>query len=157
MNIITIPGFIYLLFYFVLAGQAIFYLLCFTKVFSMINASGFIHIRKLAAPLLDRPLRFWYYGCLLTGILYLSIGFSHMSAPWFLLTLISYVLLVVDVLLATRFNIPVNKTIDLLKPEETTEDNMDLLRKTWLKWIDVRGKVLITGFILLLAAATMSK
>jgi hypothetical protein len=156
MNIVSISGFIYLLFYFILAGQSVFYLFCFSKVFTMIDASGFITIRKLAAPLLERPLRFWYYGCLVVGVVHLAICFSKMPALWFFFNLLSYILLLLDVVLAKRHNIPVNKIIDGLVQHNTSEAEMSQLRDKWLKWIDIRGRVLIAGFILLLAISTIT-
>jgi hypothetical protein len=154
MNVSETIGFIYLVFYFVLAGQAVFYLFCFTRVFLMIEPSRFISIRKMAAPLLDHKLRFWYYGCLLSGGCYLIVGVGKMTTTGMVLTIMTYLLLLLDVSLASLYNIPLNKRIDEINPEKMSEAELGLLRNTWLKWIDVRGKLLMAGFIILLAVAS---
>ena len=74
MSMITLVLFLYVLLYFVLAGQAVFYKLCFSQVFKKIPAQHFINIRKLADPILETRLPVIYYSSLAFGITYIILA-----------------------------------------------------------------------------------
>ena len=65
-------------------------------------------------------------------------------------TLISYLLLLTDVVLAKRFNIPVNSVIETVNADTIGSLEAAAIQETWLKWITVRGRIMIAGFTLML-------
>ena len=66
-QILTFIHFFYPAVYFLVAGQFIFYQLCFSHVFKQIDARNFLDIRKIADPILQVRLSIIYYSSLALG------------------------------------------------------------------------------------------
>jgi hypothetical protein len=138
--------------YFLVAGQAVFYLLCFYRVFHEIPARQFINIRKLADPILEIRLRVIYYSSLLLGAAFVALRLSESDIFAKVISVFCFSLLLADVVLAKRHNIPLNARIR--QSEELSEQAARELQGEWLKWIRIRGSLVITGFLLLLVDAS---
>jgi hypothetical protein len=153
MSIITIVLFIYILLYFVLAAQAVFYKLCFTQVFRKIPAQHFINIRQLADPILETRLPVIYYSCLAVGLIFSGFAIYQGSLLTICFAVLAYVLLLADVLLAKKYNIPINSEIrQLVNPSESIAAR---LQHNWIRWIDIRGGFILAGFFILLCYAVL--
>jgi hypothetical protein len=153
MSVGAVLHLLYLLVYFVVAGQAVFYLFCFSEVFKKIPADHFVGIRKLADPILEVRLKIIYYSSLLLGLMLILASVRTGIGAKFLFIMISYLLLLVDVALATRFNIPLNKKIrDLELPVEANSSQLQMM---WIKWITLRGRFVLAGFVLLLVTVVL--
>jgi hypothetical protein len=147
MPIISVVLFLYILLYFVLAGQAVFYKLCFTQVFKNIPAQQFIQIRKLADPIIEKRLPLVYYSSLAFGLTFLILSIYEGAVPAIIFAALAFVFLLADVLLAKRYNIPINIEIrTLVNPSESVAYR---IQHDWLRWIDIRGNFILAGFILL--------
>ncbi len=150
MSLTELPLLLYVLLYFALAAQGVFYLLCFRQVFAEGSPGEFIKMRKKAAPILEPRLSIIYYSCLLTGAttLFFSLREGWSASTFF--TLISYCFLLADVVLAKKFNIPLNSAIALIDPDTVSSPQAADIQQTWLRWIGIRGRIMISGFVLIL-------
>ena len=59
-------------------------------------------------------------------------------------------MLLTDVVLAKRYNIPINSIIELASVDSVPLEKAADLQKNWIRWIVLRGRIMIAGFILLL-------
>jgi hypothetical protein len=148
MSMNTLVLFLYVLLYFVLAGQAVFYKLCFSQVFKKIPAQHFINIRKLADPILETRLPVIYYCTLAFGITYIILAVYYGSAVTITFATLAYIFLLADVILARKYNIPINAEIrNLVNPTDLTAAR---LQHDWIRWIDIRGNFILAGFFMLI-------
>jgi hypothetical protein len=143
-------NFLYNLAYFFLAAQGVFYLLCFSRVFGESEPVDFIRMRKKAAPILEPRLSVLYYSCLLLGVVTVVLQFRESVSLQSVFTLLSYLLLLTDVLLAKRYNIPANSMIELANVDTIGPAEAGVIQGLWIKWIVIRGRIMIAGFMLLL-------
>ena len=150
MTALNLFHFLYNLTYFFLAAQGVFYLLCFSRVFGDSSPADFIRMRQKAAPILEPRLSLLYYSCLITGAVTVVLSCTESWSTRAIFTLISYLLLLTDVVLAKRFNIPVNSVIETVNADTIGSFEAAAIQGTWLKWITVRGRIMIAGFTLLL-------
>ena len=147
MSIITLVLFLYVLLYFVLAGQAVFYKLCFSQVFKKIPAQHFINIRKLADPILESRLPLIYYSSLAFGIAFIILAVYQGSFRTIIFATLAFIFLMADVLLAKKYNLPINAEIrNLVNPSDITAAR---LQHDWIRWIDIRGNFILAGFFVL--------
>ena len=147
MSIITLVLLLYVLLYFVLAGQAVFYKLCFSQVFKKIPAQHFINIRKLADPILEPRLPLIYYSSLAFGIAFIILAVYQGSVRTIVFATLAFIFLLADVLLAKKYNIPINAEIrNLVNPSDITAAR---LQHDWIRWIDIRGNFILAGFFVL--------
>ena len=148
MSVFTLVLFLYLLLYFVLAGQAVFYKLCFSQVFKKIPAQHFINIRKLADPILETRLPVIYYCCLALGIVFIILAVYQGSARTITFAALAYIFLQADVIFAKKYNLPINAEIrSLVNPSDITAAQ---LQHDWIRWIDIRGYFILAGFFVLI-------
>ncbi|RYY26961.1 MAG: hypothetical protein EOO04_10100 [Chitinophagaceae bacterium] len=150
MTIQNLVHFFYKLTYFFLAAQGVFYLLCFSRVFGEGSPLDFIRMRKKAAPILEPRLSLLYYSCLATGAITVGFAFREPFALYAVATIISFAMLLTDVVLAKRYNIPINSIIELASVDSVPLEKAADLQKNWIRWIVLRGRIMIAGFILLL-------
>ena len=153
MSLINLVLFLYLLLYFVLASQAVFYKLSFSNVFKKIPAQQFINIRKLADPLLEARLPVFYYSSLAFGMSFIILAFYQGSMSAVLFASLAFVFLLADVLLAKKYNIPIN--LQIRNMVEIPEITAARFQQDWLRWIDIRGNFILAGFCTLLLCAIL--
>ena len=147
MSIITLVLFLYVLLYFVLAGQAVFYKLCFSQVFKKIPAQQFISIRKLADPILETRLPVIYYSSLAFGVAFIILALYQGSARTIIFSTLAFIFLLADVMLAKKYNIPINAEIrNLVNPSDIVAAR---LQHDWIHWINIRGNFILAGFFVL--------
>ena len=151
MQLLIIIQLLYSGLYFILAGQAVFYKLCFAKVFNEIPATEFISIRRLADPILQSRLSIIYYSSLGLGITYLVLMAVYGTPANLVLATLALLLLCADIMLAKRHNIPLNLKIRQI--DDTTGALARQLQHEWIKWIEIRGHFILAGFFVLLFLA----
>ena len=153
MQITDLIHLLYLIGYFLIAGQGVFYLLCFARVFNQIPGKDFINIRKLADPILDSRLSLLYYSCLASGTISMVFVLSEGDPLAISFIPVSFLLLLADVILAKKFNIPLNTKIrGITRP---TDREAYELQSEWLRWIRIRAIIVIAGFLLLLVYTSL--
>jgi hypothetical protein len=133
------------------ASQAAFYRICFSQVFRKIPPLQFLIIRKLADPILATRLAFIYYSCLLSGLLVTILLLYQRLSIHSMAVTVSFILLLFDVYLAKRYNIPLNT--QARNTSDATETFASELQRNWMKWIDVRSYLTLTGFTILMLVA----
>ena len=154
VQIFTFIHLLYLVVYFLVAGQFIFYQLCFSRVFKQTPARHFLDIRKIADPILQVRLSIIYYSSLAIGILFVAALILRRDPVATILPMSSFILLVIDVVLAKKYNIPLNTKIR--ETTNPTDEYAKQLQQSWLKWIGIRGVFVTAGFIILLTDAVIN-
>ena len=133
--------------YFFLASQGGFYLLAFGKVLKVLSTESFLQIRKATEMFIDTPLKTLYPVtnlCLLIWVVFAEKD----DGLRFTLLLMSFMLLVLDLMLAVKISIPLNKQIARLESSFTAE--AFTAKEKWIRFIIIRGYLSVTGFIFLL-------
>ncbi|MET0242222.1 MAG: hypothetical protein ABW174_02085 [Flavitalea sp.] len=153
MNLFSCVLFVYTCFYFVTAGQAVFYRLCFGQVFLKIPATSFLVIRKLADPLLELKLKIVYFGGLITGVALCVMSITQQSM-YQIASMSSMLFFVTDLVFAKKYSMPLNEKIRLA----TLNDHATAvsLQKAWIRWILIRGNLALIGFAVILLAVVIS-
>ncbi len=149
MTLFLILRFLHLVAYFFIASQAGYYLLCFYQVLKKLSPGKFVEIRKLTDPLIEGPLKFFYLSGLLLSVILIIWSPSLESPGASLSLLIAGLLLIIDVVLARMFSVPINKTINSLQGEDIR--NASALQGQWLHYIYIRILIALVGFIVLMA------
>jgi Na+/H+ antiporter NhaD/arsenite permease-like protein len=149
MTLFLTLRFLHLVAYFFIASQAGYYLLCFYRVLKKLSPEKFVEIRKLTDPLIEGPLKFFYMSGLLLSVILIFWSPSLESPPASLSLIIAGLLLIIDMVLARMFNIPINKTINNLQGDEIR--NASTLQERWLHYIYIRILIALVGFIVLMA------
>ena len=133
--------------YFFLASQGGFYLLAFGKVLKVLSTDSFLQIRKATERFIETPLKILYPVTNLCLMIWVVLA-EKVSGLSFTFLVSSLMLLLVDLLLAIKISIPLNKRI--AKLESSFTDEAFTAKKRWIKFIVIRGYLSATGFIFLL-------
>lgn len=134
--------------YFILASQGGFYLLSFHKVLQNLPSKNFIEIRKAIDRVIEAPLKILYPGGFLMMLTWLTVANSSSGTLQYGLLLLSFILLAMDLTLAVRISIPLNRTIHNVVMQSGGQ--AILIQKKWLKFIFIRGCLSMGGFIFLI-------
>ena len=149
MTLFLLLRFLHLVAYFFIASQAGYYLLCFYQVLKKLPPEKFVEIRQLTDPLIERPLRFFYVSGLLLSLILIFWSPSVESPAASLSLIIAGLLLIIDLVLAMKFNVPINKVINKLQGDEIR--NASALQGQWLHYIYIRILIALVGFIVVMA------
>ncbi|HTE08926.1 MAG TPA: DUF1772 domain-containing protein [Flavitalea sp.] len=149
MTLFLILRLLHMVAYFFIASQAGYYLLCFYRVLKKLSPEKFVEIRKLTDPLIEGPLKFFYVSGLLLSLILIFWSPSFESPGASLSLIIAGLLLLIDLILAMMFNVPINKTINKLQSHELP--NASALQGRWLHYIYIRILIALVGFIVLMA------
>ena len=137
------------------ASQPLFYLLALSHTQKKLSAASYIELRQLLDKALQVRLSALYY-LTLTFALALVI-FSLVNAAYFLFTtsFIALIALVIDVTMALKTNIPINKIINRWDCDNYPR-HWQLLRRKWFYFFQIRQVAGIIGFVSLLVGAVFS-
>lgn len=137
-----------LIVFIILASQGMFYFLAGAEALRNVSVPTFAEQRKAVDLVIGTRLQILYYAAIIIGFAIMVL--SAKSADWrlFIITTIATVLIVTDVVLAVKFNIPINKAF-LNYPDEGGVD-WRLLQISWLKMIVIRGVFTCTALFVLL-------
>ena len=146
---INIIVFINLLLYAILVSQSFSYIIALGNVQKNLSPVTYIEVRKL----LDRNFRkkyTWVVYMVLVSTTLLSVLCSvQPDCLLFITSVIAWIALIIDVLLAIKGNMPINATINNWT-EETYPRNWNEYRKKWFSIYTKRQVVTIIGFLSLL-------
>lgn len=138
---------LYLLIYLFIASQGMFYLLGINRALLNISIPAFVEQRKSIDAVIGNPLRFLYCSAVAIGLSILCYTYKRPESFIFLSVALSLICILVDMMLAIRKSIPLNKLINAYP----TNHDMETIRKEWVTWISIRGAIAIAGLFILLS------
>ncbi|MCF0071874.1 hypothetical protein LZD49_15460 [Dyadobacter sp. CY261] len=148
VEILTLVRPIGLVLYFFLASQGAFYQVGFGKALFDISPEGFIELRKAVDPRVRENLKAIYLSSLVIMVIWLALTIRSGGLFSYGSVLAAFLLLVADLVLALKASEPVNELINsgLLN----TRKGYINARAEWMKYIFIRGNLVIVGFVILL-------
>ena len=146
---VTLLRIAFLLLYLVVVAQAIFYLFAASKAFSRISMNAYAEIRNSIDQVIVGRLTFVYPATLLVGLLVVLSQVKAPGSPGFITAAIALGCVAADVALAAKFNMPINAQFRAYSAGMPGAD-WELLRKTWLQYIEYRAVLQVVGFLALL-------
>ncbi len=147
---IKITLFITLLMYAFIISQSFFYILAMTSILKKMQAGTYIETRNLLTETLQVPLKVIYYTALGASLLLTSFCVVNPNGLLFITSIIAFVALLADALLAVKGNIPLNKYINSWTSNNYPEE-WQQYRSKWFNLYHIRQGLNITGFVSLLA------
>ena len=148
--LIKITLFITLLMYAFIVGQSFFYILALSNATKKMQAPAYIETRKLIDAELQSTLSLVYYMALGASILLTAFSVVNPNGIMFTCSVIALIALVIDIAIAMKGNIPLNKTINSWTPAQYP-NNWEQVRSNRFSLYHVRQAINIVGFISLLA------
>ena len=130
----------------VLASQGIFYLLGLAGAVRDISIPAFAEQRNAIDKHIAGKLKILYYSALSLGVLTMILMKDDYGSWPFLCVALSTAFTAIDMLLAVKYNIPINKAF---KSYPGSSQNWNDLRARWLRFILVRGCFSIGAMLLL--------
>src|SRR6185436_6128426 len=109
---IKITLFTTLLLYAFVISQSFFYILAMSRVTKSMQAVTYIESRQLLDKNLQQSLSLVYYLALASSIALTSFCVINPSGPLFICSVISLILLIIDIALSLKGNVPLNKIIN---------------------------------------------
>jgi uncharacterized membrane protein len=116
-----------------------------------ISMANFISIRKEIDKLAEVRLRILYYSSLLIGFITVVVTWNYSNTAFFITCVVSFLCLLVDVAIAMKGNVPLNKIISsYINGNE--HENWEMVRTQWIRYINLRAMFIGFGMTALLAA-----
>lgn len=134
----------------IIASQGIFYILAGAEGLRNISVQAFAEQRKAIDIAIAGRIKVLYYSALLLGIINLVILGRASFSSTFMLTLLATLFTLADILMAIKFNVPINNAFASY-PEGSIGD-WKTLQFDWLKYIVIRGVLAIMAMISLLVS-----
>ena len=147
--LIKITLFITLVTYAFIVAQSFFYILALSNATKKMGPSAYIETRKLIDEELQTKLSLVYYMALAFSILLTAFSVVNPNGILFTSSVIALVALVIDIAIALKGNIPLNRTINTWSANRYP-DNWQQVRSKWFSLYHVRQVVNIAGFVCLL-------
>ena len=147
--LIKITLFITLVTYAFIVAQSFFYILALSNATKKMGPSAYIETRKLIDEELQTKLSLVYYMALAFSILLTAFSVVNPNGILFTSSVIALVALVIDIAIALKGNIPLNRTINTWSANRYP-DNWQQVRSKWFSLYHVRQVANIAGFVCLL-------
>lgn len=140
---------LFLIFFLIIVSQGIFYLFALSKAFSEISITAYAEIRNSTDRVIEWRLKFVYPMAVLLGLITTLSLIKSPGSLAFITAAIACACLLIDLILAIKFNMPINA---LFNEFDTGFRDLDWesLRRTWLKFMCFRGVIQVLGFLSLL-------
>ena len=148
--LIKITLFITLMTYAFIVAQSFFYILAMSGASKKMQVSSYIETRKLIDVELQSKLSLVYYLALAASILLTAFSVVNPNGILFTSSVIALLALVIDITVALKGNVPINKKINTWTSSNYPE-NWQQVRNKWFSLYHVRQAVNIAGFVCLLA------
>lgn len=148
--LIKVTLFITLVAYAFIVGQSFFYILALSNATKRMSPAAYIESRKLIDAELQNRLSLVYYLALAATILLTAFSVVNPNGILFVSSVIALIALVIDIAIALKGNIPLNRTVNSWNAN-TYPENWKQVRSKWFSLYQVRQVANITGFICLLA------
>ena len=147
--LVVIARVAFLLFFLIVVSQGIFYLFAASKAFSGISIDAYAEIRNSIDQVIESRLKFVYPATLLIGLIAVLCLVKAPGSLAFITTAIAFACIIVDIILAVKFNMPINEQFHTYASSMQGTD-WESLRKTWLQFLEYRAMVQVVGFLALL-------
>ena len=132
-----------------IVGQSFFYILALSNATKKMQAAAYIETRQLIDEQLRSKLSLVYYMALATSVALIAFCVVNPNGLLFICSVIAFFALIVDVLLAIKGNVPLNKTIGTWTTTKYP-GNWQQVRSRWFTLYHIRQAANIAGFIALL-------
>lgn len=132
----------------ILASQGMFYFLAGAEALRNVSVPTFAEQRKAIDIVIGSRLQYLYYSALIIGLVIMVLTARNADWRLFGITAIATALIVTDVVLAIKFNIPINKAFHNY-PNEGGVD-WRYLQISWLRMIVIRGIITCSALFVLL-------
>jgi len=140
--------------YSIVVSQPLAYLLFLGQAQRALSAAAYIELRQRINPVMIRRLPVVYLSTLATGLLLLVLSWRMGDWVGSVTAACGILCLVIDLLLMTRANVPINSVIDQWSTTQYPED-WERYRAQWLGVFTYRQVVLLVGFFSLLLGASI--
>jgi len=134
------------------ASQPLFYLLALSHTQKKLQAPTYIELRQLLDKALQIRLKVLYYVTIAFALSLAIMSLTQASYFVFATAIIAFAALIVDVVLALRTNIPINKIINQWDCNNYPR-HWQLIRRKWFYFFQIRQVAGIVGFTSLLVGA----
>ena len=141
-----------LLAYSIIASQAFMYILSLRNVQLNMSAATYTEFRKLIDTSMRSNLKYIIYLALLGNLTLVVLTVKNPGSILFIAAIVSFVLLIADILLTLKCSLPINDVINSWAPA-AIPSNWQEFRTKWLTIFQYRQIATITGFLGLLVAA----
>ncbi len=148
--LIKITLFITLVCYAFVISQSFFYVLAMSDATKKMQASVYIETRKLIDQELQQSGYLMYYITLAASVALTAFSVVNPSGLLFICSVVALIALVVDIAVAIKGNIPLNRAISEWTPS-AYPGNWQQYRSRWFSFYHIRQGVNIAGFLTLLA------
>ena len=133
-------------------SQSYMYIIALKNVQNAMKAPAYIELRKLLDINFRANYKYVVYSALISNLCLVVENIQSANNLFFILSAISFLALVADVVLTLKGNVPINKTINTWSPGNYP-DNWESYRERWLRIFYYREIATIAGFICLVAGA----
>ncbi len=149
MTIIKTLRLLQLVSYTIVASQFIFYLIILSGALRNVSITNFLEQRRAVDGLMQQRWKVVYYSCLALSTVMVAVSARQPGSWVFITSVIAMLCLVVDVVLALKGNEPINRMVNLAaltpKPPKGDFSNWEDLRVQWLRLIEIRGVITVSG------------
>jgi uncharacterized membrane protein len=152
---IKIITFITIFFYSVIASQSFSYIISLTNVQQNMSAAEYISFRKITDRNYRAKFKLVIYATLISNLLLVIAAVINSSGSLSITAAIALALLVADMMVAVKGNLPINDTINTWTLDNYPANWADY-RTKWLNLFHKRQILNLTGFASLLAGAVFS-
>ncbi len=140
-----------LILYAIIASQSFMYMLALKTLQLKLDAAGYIIFRQLIDASMMARLKYVMYAALIANTILVALLINTIGSLLFLSALLAGILLVVDMLIAVKGNLPINAVINSWSINNYPANWVEY-RERWLKFFRYRQLAVITGFVSLVIA-----
>ncbi len=138
--------------YSVIVGQSYMYIVALKNVQSDMGGGSYVQLRKLLDINFRANYKYAVYAALIMSLLLVLINIKSSNSLLFIMSVVSFLALITDLLLMLKGNMPINNLINTWTPVHYP-DNWAEYRAKWLQIFLYREIATITGFVSLVIGA----
>lgn len=135
-----------LLLYAIIASQSFMYMLALGTVQRKLDAPGYIVLRQLIDAAMMARLKYVMYATLIANAVLVVLLVNTPGSVLFMTALFACVMLIVDMLIAVKGNLPINAVINSWSTDRYPANWFEY-RDRWLKFFRYRQVAIVTGFV----------
>ena len=132
--------------YAMVASQVIFYLLVLSDAFRLIKVETFLEQRKAVDTVIAGRYTLLYYSGLVLSLVLVALTIRQPGSLMFITSLVAFLCLVGDVLIAKLGNIPLNEQVNAYVAGVGNTD-WEAIRIKWLNFMKYRGMLEGAGLL----------
>lgn len=144
-----------LLAYSLIVSQSFLYIIALRNVQTSMQPASYIELRKLLDKNFQVKFRIVLYVTLLTCTVLTILSSMHLTGLLFITSALGLVGLVLEIILAVKGNVPINRVINSWSADQYPANWQDY-RTKWLSIFAKRQAVSILGFLSLLVGAVFA-